>query len=107
MEQLANLLLPLLALGLLFMVINRGRRQQRAMHDVQAALAPGREVMTAAGMYGRIVEIGSDVVVLETAPGQRSRWAKQAIVKVVDEATATSSDTETSTDTQTSRDGED
>src|SRR3712207_1445434 len=84
--EVINLLPLALAFALLFLVLNRGRRQQQSIAKVQASLAAGREVMTASGMYARVVSVEGDVVVLEAAPGQNSRWARQAIVRVLDDA---------------------
>ena len=83
MDVAANLILLGFAALLLFSLVSRSRRAQRTFSQTQAALAPGREVVTAAGLYARVVAVEDDVVVLETAPGQRSRWARQAIARVL------------------------
>ena len=83
MEALPNLLLLALAVGLAFLVLTRGRQRQQALRQAQDSLAPGMQVMTGSGLFARVVEVEPDVVVLETAPGQRSRWIRQAIVRVV------------------------
>ena len=87
MDVAANLILLGFAALLLFSLISRSRRAQRSFAETQSALAPGREVVTAAGLYARVIEVHDDVVVLETAPGQRSRWARQAIGRVLPETT--------------------
>ena len=87
MEALPNLLLLVLAVGLAFLVLSRGRQQRQALRNTQSALAPGMQVMTGSGLFARVVEVEPDAVVLETAPGQQSRWLRQAIVRIVpDEA---------------------
>ena len=88
MDVAANLILLGFAALLLFSLVSRSRRAQRTFSQTQAALAPGREVVTAAGLYARVVAVEDDVVVLETAPGQRSRWARQAIARVLPDAAA-------------------
>jgi preprotein translocase subunit YajC len=45
--------------------------------------------MTTSGMYGTLVELTDDgVAVLETAPGQHTRWDRRAIAKIVTAAQA-------------------
>jgi len=86
-EALPNLLLLVLAAGLAFLVLTRGRQQRQSLRDTQDALAPGMQVMTGSGLFARVVEVEPDAVVLETGPGQRSRWLRQAIVRVVPDET--------------------
>ena len=83
MEALINLLLLGLALGLLVLVFTRGSSRARAVRQTQQSLKPGMQVMTGSGLFARIVEVEPEVVVLETAPGQTSRWNRQAIVRVI------------------------
>lgn len=82
-----ELLLPLLILIPLLLITFRGRKQQRAFMETQARIAPGQEVMTTAGLYGRIVEVDDDAVVLQVAEGLRVRWAKAAIGRILDDPT--------------------
>ncbi len=76
-------LLLLFAVGLLVITFMRGRRQQREAQTTQHQLAPGAEVMTTAGLYATVVAVEDSVVTLETAPGQRSRWDKRAVARIV------------------------
>jgi preprotein translocase subunit YajC len=84
-----SFLLLLLAVGLLFMVYARIRRQQREvaeLAELQAGLAAGAEVMTGGGLFATVVDVEGEVVTLETAPGQESRWDRRAIVRIVADA---------------------
>ncbi len=97
-----SLLFLAVTFGLLFMIVSRGRRQRRELLDLQERLAVGAEVMTTSGLYATIAELHDDgVAVLETAPGQRSRWDRRAIARVVtpqaEAATATTGATATAT----------
>lgn len=83
MGGLEYLLLPLLLLGLLWVMGAPQRRMRKEQAAMMATLAPGAEVMTHGGLYGTVVEIDDDVVVLETAPGVTMRWAKRAIARIV------------------------
>ena len=77
-------LLPLVLLGVLLLVLFRTNRSRlRAAQDLQQKLAPGQQIMTTAGLYGTVVEVLDDVLVLEAAPGVHVRWARPAVAKIV------------------------
>lgn len=76
-------LLPLLLIGLLWFMGAPQRKMRKEQAALMQSLAPGADVMTHGGLYGTVVEIDDDVVVLETAPGVTMRWAKRAIASVV------------------------
>jgi preprotein translocase subunit YajC len=79
-----SLLLLAVTLGLVFMIVSRGRKQQREVQAVQAALVPGVEVMTSSGLQGTLVELTDDgTAVLEVAPGVTTRWDRRAIARVI------------------------
>ena len=84
MGGLEFLILPLLLVGLLWMMGAPQRRMRKEQAAMLEQLAPGAEVMTHGGLYGTVVEIVDDVVVLETAPGVTMRWATRAIARVVE-----------------------
>ncbi len=81
-----DLLLPLLLLIPLLLIFTSGRRRQKEAATTQSRLAPGAQVITTAGLYARVVEVEDVAVVLEPAPGVRTRWARGAIARVVDDA---------------------
>ena len=83
-----DLLILLVPLVLLFFVMSRGRKQQRALADLQSALAPGQRVITTAGLHATVVEVGDTTVVLEASPGVRTTWARQAVARTVPDALA-------------------
>jgi preprotein translocase subunit YajC len=80
-------LIPLL-LAFYFIAIRPGRRRMQTMQAVQQALEPGREVVTTAGLYGRLTEVDADAgtVTIEIAPGVEAKFARAAVMKVVEEA---------------------
>ena len=82
MEALPLIVLAL-TLGFLFLITQRQSRQRRAMLQVQESLTPGQEVQTSSGLYATVVEVEPEIVVLEATPGQRSRWDRRAILRVV------------------------
>lgn len=89
-----ELLLPLLLLLPLVLITMRTRRQQREMAEMQQRLTPGQEVMTSSGLFGTVVDVQPDSIVLQVADGVRTRWAKPAIARVI---TAPTSSTDTDT----------
>lgn len=78
-----ELLLPLLLLLPLVLITMRTRRQQREMVAMQQRLTVGQEVMTSSGLFGTVVDVQPDSVVLQVADGVRTRWAKPAIARVL------------------------
>jgi preprotein translocase subunit YajC len=78
-----SLLLLVVMVVLLVLVFRRGSRQRREVADLQAGLAPGAQIMTSSGLYATVVAMDGDSVTLETAPGQRSRWDRRAVVRVL------------------------
>jgi preprotein translocase subunit YajC len=85
--------------GLLLLMFNRGRRSQRDAAATQARVAPGSKIMTTAGLYATVVEVDGDVVVLESAPGQRSRWDRRVVARIItDEPVAAPTDEAVSLD---------
>ena len=73
-----------LALGAMFFMTNRTRKQQRQAGDFRANLEIDQDVMTGSGYFGTIVDIDGDTITLESVPGSQSRWIRAAIAKVVE-----------------------
>lgn len=78
-----DLLLPLIILLPLGLLIYQQRKRQRAFAAQQALLEVGQTVMTTAGLYGVVVEVDDDMMVLEAAPGVRLRWNKAAVGRIL------------------------
>ena len=78
------LIILALGLGAMFLLSSRQRKAQRQQLSFRDSLEPGQEVMTGSGMYGTVVEVEDDVVTLESTPGNRSRWVKAAIARLVE-----------------------
>ncbi len=51
-----------------FLVVMPQRKQQKKQQEMLGALQRGDNVITASGIYGRIVEVKNDVIKLEIAP---------------------------------------
>ncbi|MCU1521178.1 MAG: protein translocase subunit yajC [Arthrobacter sp.] len=78
-------------LGLfIFMMFRRNKKTQQQQVELQSKFAPGVEVMTSFGLYGRIVEIDEDEnkVLLELSPGNLATVHRQAVTKIVEPVAA-------------------
>ncbi len=79
------LLFPVLLVAAFYLLAVRPQRNRmRQLQRAQAELAPGREVMTTAGLYATVVDVAEDSVRLEIAPGVTARFARAAIARTVD-----------------------
>jgi preprotein translocase subunit YajC len=68
------------------------QRRVRAHQALVASVQPGDQVILSAGVYGRIVELGPDDLTLEIAPGVEIRVARQAVLRLVEDAVAAPDD---------------
>ncbi len=80
-----------LALGALWFMTSRTRRQQRTAMGFRANLAPGQQVMTGSGFFGTVVEVDGDAITLESA-GSRSIWIRAAVLKLAEPPVAVPDD---------------
>lgn len=75
-------LVVILALGgFLFM---SSRKRKATAQNMQSALKIGSSIMTTAGLYAKVIAIDDSGVTLEVAPGVYSKYARQAISRVLD-----------------------
>lgn len=81
------MLLVLLIVGFYFVAVRPGRRRMQAMQAVQSGLEPGRQVITTAGLYGTVTAVDDtdQTLTLEIAPGVEAKFARGAVLKLVDE----------------------
>ncbi len=76
-------------LGLfVFMMFRRNKKTQQQQAEMQSKFAPGVDVMTSFGLFGRIVSIdeAENKVVIELSPGNQATVHRQAVTKVVETA---------------------
>lgn len=75
-----SLLFPLILLVLMWVLLVRPQQQRvRRQRELIASLGVGDEVVTAGGIVGRIVQLDSDEVRLEVAPGVVLRLMRLAV----------------------------
>lgn len=79
----------ILALGLYLLLIRPQRARARAAAAIRSGLAVGSRVMTTAGIYATVVEVGDpeETVLLEVAPGVHVRFATAAVVRILEPVT--------------------
>jgi preprotein translocase subunit YajC len=75
-----------------FLLIRPQRARQAAHRDLIASLAPGDEVVTVGGLFGRVSSVADDHVKLEVAPGLELRLAKEAVTGVMPKVQETASE---------------
>jgi preprotein translocase subunit YajC len=66
-----------------FLLIRPQRQQQRRHAELLGSLKPGDEVVTAGGIYGEVVELDAERVMLEIDEDVRIAVARRAITTVV------------------------
>jgi preprotein translocase subunit YajC len=77
-----------------FLLIRPQRANQRKAQDMLAALKPGDEVITIGGIYGDVVEVDDDKVVLEIAEDVHIEVTRRAISNIVPPETELEDDEE-------------
>jgi preprotein translocase subunit YajC len=66
-----------------FLLIRPQRQQQRKHTELLSSLKPGDEVVTAGGIYGEVVQLDAERVMLEIDEDVRIAVARRAIASVV------------------------
>ena len=78
------LVLLLVMFGFMYFVLIRPQRAQQRKHaDLLSSLKPGDEVVTAGGIYGEVVQLDAERVMLEIDDDVRIAVARRAITTVV------------------------
>jgi len=66
-----------------FLLIRPQRAQQRKHADLLSSLKPGDEVVTAGGIYGEVVQLDAERVMIEIDDDVRIAVARRAIASIV------------------------
>ena len=70
--------------ALMMFMTTRGRRKQASQAQMmQSALMVGAEVRTIGGLVGTVVDLTDEYIVVETTPGVKLKFTKQAIAGVI------------------------
>ncbi|MGH8890088.1 MAG: preprotein translocase subunit YajC [Acidothermaceae bacterium] len=75
-------LLALIVIMVIFTKVQSNRRRKN-MTSLADAIQPGVRVMTTSGIYGVVVDVEPDTIVVEISEGVDVRFAKAAVMKVV------------------------
>ncbi|MEQ4719333.1 preprotein translocase subunit YajC [Nonomuraea sp. B19D2] len=106
MGQLGSILpLILLVVVFYFLLIRPQRKRQQEAIQMQNSLAPGARVMTTTGLFGTVVAVENEDVILEVAPGIETRWVKAAIGRVVTPGDAPADDESSADEAETGEEG--
>ena len=63
-----------------FSIIRPMRRRQKEQQKLMAALKPGDQVIAAGGIYGEVVKINDDSLVIKVESGVQIRVTKQGLM---------------------------
>ena len=78
------LVLLLAMFGFMYFLLIRPQRQQQRRHaELLGSLKPGDEVVTAGGIYGEVVQLDAERVMLEIDEDVRIAVARRSIATVV------------------------
>ncbi|GAA3148549.1 preprotein translocase subunit YajC [Planomonospora alba] len=83
------IMIALMVVVFYFLLIRPQRKRQQEQIQMQNSLTPGTRVMTTTGLFGTVVGIDAEDVILEVAPGVETRWVKAAIGRVMPAADET------------------
>ena len=64
-----------------FFMIRPQRKQQKELQNFRDSLSKGDKVVTIGGIYGTVVEVKDESVLMEVDNGVKIRVSKQALVK--------------------------
>ena len=80
-----TLLLPfiLIIAVFYFLLMRPQRNRQRRIQETQSAITPGQRIRTTAGMYGTVVAVEDEDLILEIAPEVEIRVLRRAVMDVL------------------------
>jgi preprotein translocase subunit YajC len=79
-----TLLILILAMGVIWVAFIRPqKRRQQAQREMLNKIEPGAEVLTAAGIYGTVIEAEGDEIQVQIADGVVVKVARRAIGAVI------------------------
>ena len=85
MESLPTLLFIVLAgAAFYFLIIRPGKQRQRQQQQLLAAIVPGTEIMTTAGVFATVRTVSDEELGIEVAPGVVMRILPAAVARVIE-----------------------
>ena len=73
------LFFALIAGGGYFLFIRPQRKRMRAIEELRSSIEVGSEVRTVGGIFGTVLELDDEIVLLDTGNGGRLRIARRAV----------------------------
>lgn len=92
MDPLSLLMIVGAGLAFYFLIIRPNRARQQQQRSMIAALQPGAEIMTTAGIFGTVAVVTEDEISLEVSPGVFMRILPAAVARVVEPAPSEQAD---------------
>ena len=85
MDPMTLLLFAMFAV-LIFMMIRKQRKSKSAQEERRSKLAPGVEIMTNFGLFGKVLSIEEEEnkLLLEISPGVTATVHRQTVAKIMD-----------------------
>lgn len=82
----SNIILFALLALLIFMMLNRQKKTKAAAQKRRSQLAPGVEMMTNFGLFGKVISIDEEEnkIVLEISPGTTATVHRQTVAKIIE-----------------------
>ncbi|MCL6444540.1 MAG: preprotein translocase subunit YajC [Alicyclobacillus sp.] len=85
--KMGNLILLVVMIAVFYaLLILPQRRQQKNRQNMLRNLAPGAKVLSTAGIYGQIVSVHDDVLLVRVAPDVELEMDQRAIMRVIEPA---------------------
>lgn len=73
----------LLVAAFYFLVVRPTKLRQERAQEVEDHLKPGVEIMTSAGLFGKVSSVDGEHFMLEISPGVHARFIKGAVAKIM------------------------
>jgi preprotein translocase subunit YajC len=82
-----NIVLLVILLGVFYaLMILPQRKQQKARQLMREQLVPGAKILTHSGIFGQVVEVRDDVMVVELARDVEVEMDTRAVLRIVEQA---------------------
>jgi preprotein translocase subunit YajC len=75
--------LGLIAGAMYLLFIRPQRARMRAIAAAQASLTPGSDVVLTSGIYGTVIHVDQESILLEVSPGVHLKVARGAVARVL------------------------
>ena len=81
---LGTFIFPLLLVAMVGFLYFSTRKRKQSAQQMASSLQVGSRIMTTAGLYATVMAVEDDGILLEVAPGVYSKYARQAVSRVIE-----------------------